>query len=154
MEKWVTQTLTIGAADGNVTQLYPTYAAVGINPATATTGQQMREPTHGQLISLQIKTDGTNAGTLELYDISGTLLGIDVSSTDVITDAQLDAAITAGNARLIFDQNFIGAGTTPLTPVGPAGFSKGLAARAVGSTGTCRLNLTVQGGFRYTTKAG
>lgn len=98
---------------------------------------------------MQCASDGANAFILEVYDISGIELGIDVSSLTVITDAQLDAAITAKKARLIFKQNVAGTGLTPFAPVGPAGFMKGLAARAVGSAGTCDLNIDVQGGYRY-----
>lgn len=148
MDRWIVP-LTIVAANGNVTQCYPTYAAAGTDPATATVSQQVRMPCEGQLISLQVCTDGTNAGILELYDISGHALGINVSSSTVITDTQLDAAIAAGKAKLILKQNFIGNGSTPWAPVGPASFTKGLAARAVGATGACDLNMVVHGGYRY-----
>lgn len=148
MDRWVVP-LTIVAATGDCTQCYPSYAAAGIDPATATTAQQVRKPCEGQLIALQVASDGTNGGVLELYDISGASLGINVSSATAITDAQLDAAITAGKAKLILVQNFAGSGLTPWAPVGPASFMKGLAARAVGATGTCTLNLVVHGGYRY-----
>jgi hypothetical protein len=141
--------LTIVAANGDATQCYPTYAAAGTDPATATPSQQVRMPTDGQLISLQVASDGTNAGILELYDISGHELGINVSSATAITDAQLDAAIAAGKAKLILVQNFAGSGLTPWASVGPASFMKGLAARAVGAAGACTLNLVVHGGYRY-----
>lgn len=147
MDRW-TVALSIVAADGNVTQCYPSYAPTGIDPATATPSQQVRMPTDGQLISLQVASDGTNAGVLYLWDISGHELGIDVSSATTITDAQLDAAVSNGNARLILVQNFAGSGLTPWAPVGPASFMRGLAARAVGATGTCTLNMVVHGGYR------
>jgi hypothetical protein len=148
VDRW-TCALTIVAANGDATQLYPSYAAAGTDPATATTAQQVRQPCEGQLIALQVASDGTNAGILELYDISGHALGINVSSAAAITDTQLDAAIAAGKAKLILVQNFAGSGLTPWASVGPASFMKGLAARAVGSTGTCTLNLVVHGGYRY-----
>jgi len=160
MSKWVTATKSIVADDGALFQVYPDYAPVGVDPATATNGQQMREPTSGQLVGLQVQTDGTNGGILELYDMSGTLFGINVSSTDVITNAQLVAALAAPGpkkARLIYSQNFIGSPTTYLAPMGPDFFLKGLVARVKGGptpTGTYKLNLTVYGGYRITTKAG
>lgn len=154
MEGWAGISLTIGTATANLKQLYPTYAAAGVNPASATTGQSIRFPRGGTLVSLQVETDGTNAGTLELYDISGFEVGADVSSATAITDAQLTAGLADGRAKLIFRQNFAGSGLTPWAPVGPRGFMKGLAARAVGSSGTCYLNMTVRDGFDYTTKAG
>lgn len=148
MDRWVVD-LSIVAASGDVTQCYPTYAAAGVNPATATVAQQVRKPCEGQLISLQVASDGTNAGILELYDINGVDLGIDTSSATAITDAQLDAAIAANKAKLILVQNFAGSGLTPWASVGPASFMKGLAARAVGAAGTCKLNMVVHGGYRY-----
>ncbi len=152
MEGWAKVALTLGAATADATQLYPNYAAAGTAIASAVTGNQIRCPCEGTLVSLQVETDSTNAGTLELYDMDGSEAGANVSSATAITDAQLDAAITAGSARLIFSQNFAGAGTTPFTPIGPRRFMKGLVGRAVGGAGTCWLNLTVQGGFHYTTK--
>lgn len=148
MDRWVVA-LDLVSTTGVVEQLYPDYAVTGVDPATATTAQEVRMPCEGQLISLQVASDGTNAGILELYDISGHDLGINVSSANTITDAQLDTAIAAGKAKLILEQNFAGSGLTPWSPVGPASFMKGLAARATGATGTCKLNLVVHGGYRY-----
>ena len=148
MQRWVCP-LSIVAATGVVTQLFPPVATAGIDPATATPGQLVRVPCEGQLTSGQVATDGTNALTLEIYDISGMELGINVSSATTITDAELDAAIAAGKAQLIFEQNVAGSGLTPFAPIGPARFMKGLAARAVGASGTCKLNMVVQGGYRY-----
>lgn len=148
MDRWICP-LTLVAADGDVTQLYPAWAAAGTAPAVATPSNQVRHPCEGQLISVQVCSDGTNGGILEIYDINGIDLGIDVSSATAITDTQLDAAIAANKAKLILVQNFAGSGLTPWAPVGPASFMKGLAARAVGMTGACRVNLVVHGGYRY-----
>lgn len=148
MDRWIVP-LTIGGATADITQMYPAWAAAGVNPATATVGQQIRQPCEGQLISVQVCSDGTNGGILELYDISGITLGVDVSSGTAITDAVLDAAVTAGKAKQILKQNFAGSGLTPWAPVGPASFMKGLAGRAVGATGACDVNLVVHGGYRY-----
>lgn len=150
MQKWVVP-LNIVTATGNATQCYPNYAKPGEPIATAVPGQQVRYPMEGQIASLQCKTDGSTAFTLELYDLSGAEIGVDVSSSNVITNAELTAAIASGKARLIFDQNIAGDGLSPMSPVGPAGFVKGLVARAVGAaaSGTCALNLTVHGGYCY-----
>lgn len=148
MDRWVVP-LTMTSATGDVQQLYPDYATAGTNYLTATPSQQVRQPCEGQLISLQVASDGTNGGVLQVYDISGITLGINVSSATAITDTQLSAAIAAGKAKLMIEQNFAGSGLTPWAPVGPAGFTKGLAARAVGVTGTCKLNMVVHGGYRY-----
>lgn len=148
MDRWVCS-LTLGAATGTVSQLYPAWAVTGVAPSTATPSQQVRQPCEGQLVALQVCSDGTNGGVLELYDINGIDYGIDVSSAVSITDTQLDTAIAANTAKLILKQNFAGSGLTPWAPVGPASFMRGLAARAVGATGTCDLNLVVHGGYRY-----
>lgn len=153
-EGWAGISLTIGVATADLKQLYPTYAAVGVVPATAVAGDQIRKSCEGTLVTLQVETDGTNAGTLELYDISGDDLGANVSTLTAITNAQLVAAIASGQAKLIFRQNFAGSGLTPWSPVGPRSFMKGLAARVVGLAGVCYLNMTVNKGFHYTTKGG
>lgn len=151
MERWVCA-LTGVANNGVVTQLYPVNCTVGTNPATATNGQLIRGPVEGTLYSMQVETDGTNAGTIQLFDISGLELGVDVSSATAMTDAVVAAAITAGKAKLIYEQNFVAAPTTPIG-IGYASFQKGLAARLV-SAGSCSLNLTVSGGYRKTEKVG
>jgi hypothetical protein len=149
MEGWVVELTGVGAT-GDVTQLYPAWAAAGAVPGSATLGDQIRQPIEGQITNLQIRTDGTNGGIIELYDINGADAGADVSSLTAITDAQLDAAIAAGTAKLIYTQNFISSPETPIN-MGWKGFSKGLAARNVGS-GLCYLNMVVNGGYRYITK--
>lgn len=141
---------TASNGTGNVTQLYPATCTAGVNPATATNGQLIRKPAEGAVHSIQVEPDGTNGGKIQIYDISGIDLGIDVSSATAITNAQLTAAITAGTARLIFEQTF--AGTVGSGIVNAPGiyrsFAKGLAARFVSdnSTGTATLNLVVGGG--------
>ena len=101
---------------------------------------------------MQVETDGTNPGTIELWDISGIEIGVDVSSAAALTAAQVSAAITAGKAKKIYEQNFTAAPTTPIG-IGYASFQKGLAARLI-SSGTCTLNLVVSGGCRKTEKIG
>jgi hypothetical protein len=153
MEAWSGISLGFVAAAGNVTQLYPTWCAAGVDPAAATNGQQIRQPTAGVLYSLQVETDGTNGGIIEIWDVSGADAGADVSSATTITDAQLDALAARGLAKLIYSQNFAASGLTPPT-AGPRTIMRGLAARFVGSAGVCKLNLVVNGGFRFTTKVG
>lgn len=148
MERWVVNLQDV-TSTGDLTQLYPDFAAVGIAPSSATPSQQVRHPCEGTLTALQVKTNGTDGGTLQVYDINGWEVGADVSSATAITNAQLTTALADGRAKLIFEQNFAGSGLTPFTPIGPARFLKGLAARFVGSAGEIELNLTVQGGYRY-----
>lgn len=146
------------AATGNVKQLYPTYMAAGVAKAGSTLGQQIRGPMEGVLHSLQVQTDGTNGGTIEFWDLNGADIGVDVSSSDVITNAQLTAAIASGNAKLIYSNSFpgtVGSGTANAAGIYRT-FSRGLAARfSNGSAvGTCTLNLVIEGGARYTTSLG
>lgn len=152
MEGWVT-TLEDVTSTGDVTQIYPSWAPAGTAYASATNGQLMRYPCGGTLFNIQIETDGTNSGILQLYDVSGAELGADVSSATTITNAEITAAITAGTAKLIYEQNFASTPTTPIN-VSPRGFMKGLAGRFVSTGGQIKLNLVVKGGFRLTTKLG
>jgi len=149
---WSGITLPTGLSNGNLKQLYPTWCPTGVAKASATNGQQIRGPVEGILYSLQVKTDGVEGGTIEIWDIDGSEAGADVSSADTITNAQLVALQAAGAAKLIYSQNFV---ASPTTPFGTSHrtFQKGLAARYVGD-GTCELNVVVQGGYRLTTKVG
>ncbi len=150
---WVVP-LTGVASTGNVTQLYPTWVTAGVDPAAATNAQLIRKPSEGALHSIQIEPDGSNGGTIQIWDIDGSEFGINVSSATTITNTQLTAAIAAGKAKLIWEQQFTG--TVGSGPVNASGifraFMKGLAARFVSSAdpvaGTCNLNLVVSGGFR------
>lgn len=149
-DAWVVS-LSAVAATGDVTQLYPDWVSAGVDPASATNGQLIRRPYEGALHSIQIKPDGTNGGTIEIFDINGLELGVDVSSGTAITDTVLDAAITAGKAKLIFTQSFAGTvGSGVVNAPGIyRGFMKGLAARFsnAGAAGACVLNLVVNNGY-------
>ncbi len=159
-EGWVIP-LTQVADTGAWTQLYPPWVPAGVNPATATNGQTIRYPQQAALHSIQVKPDGSNGGTIQIVDISGFELGADVSSATAITDAVVQAAITAGKAKLIYNQTFTG--TVGSGPINAAGIFrtalKGLAARfqfdGMGSpAGICTLNLVVDGGYRLNTTTG
>lgn len=147
---WVCS-LSAVSATGDVTQLYPANCTAGVAKSSSSNGQLIRRPLQGALHSIQLETDGTNAGTIQIYDIDGGAWGADVSSATTITNTQLSAAISAGKAQLIFEQNF--AGTPGSGIVNAPGvyreFLHGLAARMVnaGPTGTCKLNLVVGGGY-------
>lgn len=152
MEGWAGIPITFGTSTGDLKQIYPTWAPVGVNPATATSGDSIREPTSGILYSLQIQTDGTNGGIIEIWDVDGEDGGADVSSGTTITNAQLLAAQSRGLAKLIYSQNFVA--STGATPPGASfrGFMRGIAARFVAAAGSVNLNVTVAGGYRLVTK--
>lgn len=78
--------------------------------------------------------------------MTGLDVGADVSSSDVITNTQLVAALAAGKAKLIWSQNFAASPSTPAPWSLAMGFMKGLAARYVGS-GLCYVNVTAEGGY-------
>ncbi len=154
-DSWVID-LTAVAATGNLQQLYPVWAPVGTAIAVAVPGNQIRKPTEGYVGGMQIKTDNSNAGYIEVWDLNGADAGADVSSLAVVTNAQLVILQALGKAKLIWNQNFTatsGAST-------PASFGKkfvhGLAARFVnaGPTGACTINIDVDGGFRLNETAG
>lgn len=149
-EGWVCP-LTAVATTGDLTQLYPAWVSAGVAKAGSTNGQLIRRPLQGALHSIQIEADGTNGGTIQIYDIDGGDVGADVSSATAITNAQLTTLINAGKAKLIWEQQF--AGTVGTGPVNAAGifraFMKGLAARMTmqSPAGGCTLNLVVSGGY-------
>lgn len=151
-DAWVVPLTGVADTTGVVTQCYPAWVSAGVDPASATNGQLIRRPMQGAMHSLQVETDGSHGGTVQLYDITGLQYGTDVSSGTAITAAVVNAAITAGTAKLIFEQNF--AGTAGSGTVNAPGiyrsFMKGLAARFIvdGGTGTCKLNMVVSGGFQ------
>lgn len=157
-DSWIA-TLTAVKNDGTgaIVQLFPQYCPTGVNPfANHSAGSQIRRPVEGELLNVQIQSDGTNGGVIEMWDINGLDGGIDVSSATAITAAQLASLISRGLARLIYTQNFAGAsGATNPTIVGKV-FARGLAARFSnsGPTGSCTLNLTVKGGYELVDSAG
>jgi len=153
MEAWSGLSLSAVAATGDLKQLYPSWAPNGVSRASATNGQLIKGPVEGILYSVQIATDGANAGTIEIWDVNGDDIGANVSSLTAITDAQLVLLQTAGKAKLMYSQNFISSPTVPPT-TGFRTFQHGIAARFVGGAGTCSLNLVVVGGFRLTEKVG
>lgn len=151
--------LTAVAATGNVTQCYPAWAPTGVNPATAARGEEIRHPREGQLHSFHVGVDGSNGGTLEIYDINGADAGADVSSAAVITNAQLVSLISRGLAKLLYTIDFagtVGSGPAPYSGLYRA-FARGLGMRFsnVGPTGACKVNCVIGGiGFQLQASAG
>jgi hypothetical protein len=154
-QAWGGVPLTFVAANGNLTQLYPLWIndgkgnATGGDPATATPATLVRVPCEGELISVQVATDGSNAGTVEYWDIAGDDAGADVSQAAVITNAQLLTLKAAGKAQLLYSQDVVASGVTPPTTQYLGRFMRGLAARFIGAAGACSLNIVASGGFRF-----
>lgn len=153
-QAWSGISLAFGGATGDVTQLFPTWMGVGVahTPgAPAAPGAQVRQPRQGKLESIQVQTDGTNGGTIEIWDVNGEDAGLDMSSdsTPLISDTILTGLVTRGLAKLIYAQNFTSTAgaATPSAPF--RAFSRGLAARFIGAAGACSLNLVVEGGAWY-----
>lgn len=150
MNPWSGIVLEDVTATGNLKQLYPSYCPDGAaRGAGRTPGVAIREPTGGTLLNVQVMTDGTNGGTIELWDVNGVDGGIEVSGAGntTITDTQLDTLAAAGRAKLIWRQNVVADGTTPPMAT-PRTFLHGLAARFIASGGQVELNLVVDGGYR------
>lgn len=149
-DAWSGISLDTVAANGNLTQLYPTWVSAGVAKAGSTAGQLLRRPQSGNLHSVEVRPIGANGGYLELWDISGEDAGADVSSLTAITNAQLVALQAQGLAKLIYRQDLTGtvAGNTTKSDVFRR-FSRGLAARFVGPVvaSTCELNLVCEFGF-------
>lgn len=152
-DAWIV-TLSAVASNGDLTQLFPTWCAAGVNPATATVGQEIRRAVDGQLKAAQVKTDNTNAGYVEIWDLNGADVGADVSSATTVTNAQLVALQALGRAKLIWNQNFTATSGATTPNSWGKDFMHGLAARFVGGAGSCTLNVDVVKGFMITTSAG
>lgn len=161
VDSWVIPLAMVADSNGVLTQLFPDNAKPGVNPfAPYAAGQLIRRPNDGSLDSVQIQTDGTNGGVIELWDISGLDGGIDVSSptTPTITNAQKDALKARGLAKLIYSQNFTGTSGATIPTTVKRLFARGLAARCIYggavTTQACTLNLAVVKGWIKTTGLG
>lgn len=148
MNPWAGISLTATTATGNLQQLFPTYFPAG--SAATTPGSLRRKTANGTLLSAQVETDGILGGILQLWDIAGDWAGANINTATTITNAELVAAQAAGRAHLIWEQNFTGSSGASLKGTSPRTFMFGLAARFIGSGGTCSLNLSVDGGCRLT----
>lgn len=151
--------LTAVAASGNLTQLYNASCTAGTAIASANHGDTLRKPAGGHLLSAQVQTDGTNGGTIEIYDINGLEAGADVSAGTAITNSQLATALAAGRARLIWSQDFSADAGARTASARIMPFLHGLAARYVNvvegtPTGACWLNIVADGLGLKTTKIG
>lgn len=146
MEGWGGLSLTGGGATGDLTQLYPNWFTAG-SALPISPGGTLRTPMQGRIGQVSIQTDGTNAGTVELWDICGLDYPADVSSAAAITNAQLLVLQTRGKAKLMWSQNFAASPADPAPWSLAMGFMHGLAARYVGS-GVCALNIIAEGGYQ------
>jgi hypothetical protein len=153
-QAWSGNSLTFGTATGDLTQLFPTWMATGVAKASAVNGDLIRKPTGGVLDFIQIQTDGTNGGIIEIWDINGEMIGANVSSATAITNAQLVLLQAQGKAKLLYSQNFTATAGAATPAAAGRVFSFGLAARFVAAAGACSLNLNVNGGAYLTPKVG
>lgn len=163
-EAWVIAITATGQTanvnTGNAVQLFPAWVPAGVTKAGSTNGQLIRRAMQGAVHSIQIEPDGTNGGTIQLYDMDASLDGADVSSGTTVTNAQIVAALAATppRAKLIFEQTFAGTvGSGFVNAPGVfRGFMKGLVGRFGngGPTGQCTVNLVVDGGYMTTESRG
>ena len=152
LETWVI-TLEDVTSTGNLTQLYPSWVSAGAVPPGSPSAE-IRMPTQGFLRAAQVKTDGSNGGYVEIWDINGLDAGADVSSLTVITNAQLVAMQAAGLAKCLWNQNFTATSGASTPSIFGKQVMRGLAARFVGAAGEITLNLDVEGGYRKIATAG
>lgn len=152
-DTWVVQLTGVADDTGVLTQCYPDWVSAGVAPGVA---GERRKPCQGVLLSAQVKTDGTNGGDIEIWDLCGEDAGANVSSLVAITAAQLtaiQARARKGLAKKLYTQSFPADAGAEKIAVSPRAFSRGLAARYIGS-GTCTLILQVEGGFIKVRNAG
>lgn len=148
MEGWGGIPLVGVAAAGNLTQLYPNFVTPG-DALPIAPGGTLLSPKGGKVGQVSIQTDGTNGGYVELWDLSGLYVPVDVSSLKVVTNANLVALQAKGRAKLIWSQNFAAMPAAPVAWALAMGFMWGLAARfvqpAVGAY--CNVNIIAEGGY-------
>jgi hypothetical protein len=159
MELWGPVPLAAATSTGNVTQLYPAWAASspGVSAGAAipiAPGGILRMPQGGRVGQIVLETDGTDGGVIQLFDVSGLDALADVSSATVITNTQLTTLIANGLAKQIWEQNFAASPGAALVWAWSHGFLRGLGARMVATGGTCKLNITAEGGFCYRVMGG
>lgn len=152
---WIV-TLTAVLANGNATQLYPAYATAGVAKSSATPGQNIRAPSGGKVHSLRVIPDGTNAGTLEIWDANGEMIGADVSTAAVVTDTQIDTLVTQRMAKLLHTDSIAAAVTAENRATISLDFTKGLVARFsnAGAAGSVQLVMSVTGGHKTKQRSG
>ena len=144
-------TLAAGTSTGDLT-LYPSFLDPGTGATTS--GTKVRKAHEGMLISVTVKSDGTNGGYVEIYDLNGADAGADVNTLTAVTNTQKNTLVAAKKAVLLFTQNFQGSAGAPVISAGARPFAHGLAARFVAGAGSCELVLSVDGGYQVTTLAG
>lgn len=146
MKSWSPLVMTAVASNGNLTQLYDPAGTAGSGLTTA--GVEVRKPIEGIIYWLDVMPDGSNGGTIEIWDLNGADGGADVNTATVITDAQRATAVTLGKASLLWTQIFTGSSGARLAQQRPITFMHGLAARFYnsGPTGVCTLTVAVDGG--------
>ena len=148
METWGNPiTVSNGAADGDLKQLYPDWATAGTGATTA--GTKRRIPTEGTLYHCQVFPSSAQGGIFELWDIGGEPEGA-TNNTDTgtaITDAYLQAKIARNKAKLIWRIGFKGDdGLTTKTWWQKIPVTHGLAARFINTdvgAGTANITLSI-----------
>ena len=110
LSSWGARTIAAVASNGNATQLYPTSIPTTVSTTTypPAGGGLVKRPTEGSLIKLHISTDGTNGGTLEIWDVAGVDRGSsnNTNNSILLTDAWLQA-----NGKLIDSLQITGTST-------------------------------------------
>ena len=147
MEGWGAIPLNYVAATGNLTQLYPNWITGTGSALPISPGGTLLAPKGGRIGQISIKTDGTNGGYVELWDLTGLDVPVDVSSLTTITNTNLVYLQGLNKAKLMWSQNFAASPADPAPWSLAMGFMRGLAARFVGNAGSCALNIIAEGGY-------
>lgn len=107
MEAYTVQIDNVALATDPLTQIYPDWVSVGVNPGTA---GQIRKPTDGILHEITVYPDDAQGGILQVWDLAGSFQAgsNDVSTDNQITNAYLTAQLarTSPRAKLIWEQEF------------------------------------------------
>jgi len=145
---WGERTLSGVAANGVVTQLFPTTIVTTVSTATypPSGGGLVKRAVNGRIDHITIESDGVNGGYVEIWDVTGLDRGASNNANDSVslTDAYVDA-----NGKLlatVMIKPAAGAGHPFGSSLGAIPFDKGLAMRYVGS-GVVNVAPVIEGGF-------
>lgn len=143
--------LTAVASDGVITQMFPTFCDSG--PGAGTQGELVRRPMEGVISELTVSGDGTNAGTIELWDASGDdVTAKKMDQGETITNAEMATLVAAGSAKKLGQWTVAGTDQLTIYRAGGTGAVclKGLMARFsnAGPTGTIDVSINASGLFQ------
>ena len=93
-DSWVVALTAANATTGSIVQLFPTWAPTGVDPFSShAAGSQIRRPVEGILENVQIQSDGTNGGVIEVEGNTIRILADEADAADEINETEVQKAL-------------------------------------------------------------